>query len=63
MDSKESPMEEVDAMLNSLIEQLGSTKVPAFTKIARITVLHSSDPFVRAITAAFHVSKRERTIE
>jgi len=60
---QKSPKEAVNAILSSLIDELGSTDSPEFKKIARVTVINSGDPFVRAITSAFNVSNGERIIQ
>lgn len=62
LDNK-SPKEAVNTMLNSLIDQLGSTDSPAYKQIARVTVINSGDPFVRAITTAFNVSNGDWIIQ
>lgn len=62
LDNK-SPKEAVNSILSSLIDQLGSTDSPEYKKIARVTVINSSDPFVRAITSAFNVSNGDWTIQ
>lgn len=62
LDNK-SPKEAVDTVLSSLIDQLGSTDSPEYKKLARVTVINSSDPFVGAITAAFNVSNGGWTIQ
>ena len=51
-----SPKAAIDALLHKLIDQLGSTMSPAYRQIARISVIHSSDPFVAEITSAFSVT-------
>jgi hypothetical protein len=60
---QKSPKEAVNTILSSLIDELGSTDSPEFKKIARVTVINSSDPFVRAITSAFNVSNEEWIIQ
>ncbi|MEE8304524.1 MAG: hypothetical protein V3S24_19055 [Candidatus Tectomicrobia bacterium] len=62
LDAK-SPKEAVNSILSSLIDQLDSTDSPEYQKIARVTVIKSSDPFVRTITSAFTVSNGDLTIQ
>jgi len=62
LDTK-SPKEAVNSILGSLIDQLDSTDSPEYKKIARVTVINSSDPLVRAITSAFNVSDGHLTIQ
>ncbi len=62
LDTK-SPKEAINSILSSLIDQLDSTDSSEYQKIARVTVINSSDTFVSAITSAFHVSNGDWTIQ
>jgi hypothetical protein len=53
LDNK-SPKDAVN--LIDLIGEIGSTNSPEYRKIARVTVVKTSDPFVKAITSTFNVS-------
>lgn len=57
-----SPKEAVNLILTDLIKKIGSTNSPEYLKIARVTVVKTSDPFVNAITSAFNVSHSDVTL-
>jgi hypothetical protein len=61
LDNK-SPKDAVNLILTDLIKKIGSTNSPEFRKIARVTVVKTSDPFVNAITSGFHVSQSDVTL-
>jgi len=61
LDNK-SPKDAVNLILTDLIEKIGSTNSPEYRKIARVTVVKTSDPFVTAITSAFNVSQSDVTL-
>ncbi len=52
---EKSPREAISTILESLIEELGSTQSPGFRKLARITVIRTTDPFVETVTTLFPV--------
>jgi hypothetical protein len=61
--NKHSPREAVSTILTSLLQQLGSTEAPEYQQLTRITIIHTNDPFIRAITSAFDVTNGEVTIQ
>lgn len=61
LDNK-SPKDAVNLILKDLIGKIGSTDSPQYRKIARVTVVKTSDPFVKGITSTFNVSKSDVTL-
>ncbi len=61
LDNK-SPKDAVHLILTDLIKKIGSTDSPEYRKIARVTVVKTSDPFVKGITSAFSVSNSDVTL-
>jgi hypothetical protein len=61
LDNK-SPKDAVNLILTDLIGKIGSTNSPEYRKIARVTVVETSDLFVKAITSAFDVSRSDLTL-
>ena len=55
--------EAIDTILYDLIEQLGSTESPLYSKIARISVHHTDDRFVEEITSALDVDSGDLMIQ
>jgi hypothetical protein len=51
-----SPRDAVHLILTDFIKKNGTADSPEYKKIARVTVVKTSDPFVKAITSAFNVS-------
>ena len=62
LDNK-SPKDAVNLILTDLIKKIGSTDSPEYRKIARLTVVKTSDPFVKGITSAFNVSHGNVTLQ
>lgn len=58
----ESPKDAVNLILRDLINKIGSTNSPEYRKIARVTIVKTSDPFVNAVTTAFKVSQSDLTL-
>lgn len=54
LDAK-SPREAVSTVLKSLLQELGSTQSPGYRKLARITAISTTDPFVASVTSAFPI--------
>lgn len=61
LDNK-SPKDAVNLILTDLIGEIGSTNSPEYRKIARVTVVKTSDSFVKAVTSAFNVSHSAVTL-
>lgn len=61
LDNK-SPKDAVNLVLTDLIAKIGSTDSPEYRRIARVTVVKTSDPFVKAITSAFSVRQSDVTL-
>jgi nitrate reductase beta subunit len=57
-----SPKDAVNLILTDLINKIGSTNSPEYRKIARVTIVKTSDPFVNTITSAFNVSQSDVTL-
>ncbi|MBF0550581.1 MAG: hypothetical protein HQK60_08600 [Deltaproteobacteria bacterium] len=55
LDSK-NPRDAIDLMIEAIIEQMGSPNVPEFSQLSRITIIHTSDPFVTDLNAEFCVT-------
>src|SRR5687768_735296 len=51
-----SPREAISEIVRALASELGDQNGAEFARVARVTVIHSSDPFVREIGSAFQVS-------
>lgn len=58
-----SPRTAIDLLLHNLIAQFGSTASPAYKQIARVNVVHSTDPFVTELTSAFTIDRGEMLIQ
>lgn len=56
LDNK-NPKEAINEIVKSIIKQAGSTNSPVYRKLARISLINTSDPFINAITSAFNVTQ------
>lgn len=60
---KLSPREATALFIKRMIDETGTSHSPAMQSVARVSIVNTSDPLVRAITTAFAVSNSDMTFE